>query len=125
MASLAGFIPKLADQLGVKSSTLDERQKALVRAGLLAAKPGRGPGSGVKATPDSVAMMLISMLAPSGLAKTHLETKAIAKLKSRESSDSRQDWRPCPLTGQKTFGAAVSAILKDESIASRVHTVHV
>lgn len=115
MASMAGFIPGLAEMLGVKASTLDERQKALVRAGLLTTKPGRGPGSGVKATPESVAMLLISMLAPGGLAQTHLEAKAIAKLESEGEA--------CRLTGKKTFKASLSAILADEGLARYVGAI--
>jgi hypothetical protein len=112
MASLAGFIPVLAEKLEVKASTLDERHKALVRAGLLTAKPGRGPGSGVKATPESVAMLLISMMGPNGLAQTHLECKAIARLSNAFP-------HRCPLTHKKTLAAALAAIIANEELGKQ------
>jgi hypothetical protein len=61
------------------------------------------------------------MLAPSGLAQTHIETKAIAKLKSKEVSNrGAAIERACPLTGKGTFGSAIAALLADENLAERV-----
>jgi hypothetical protein len=119
MTSLAGLIPDLAQNLCVSPNAIYERQRALMRADLLAFKPGRGPGSGVEATPESVALLLISILAPGGLARAHTEVRAIAKLKSTGNQSA------CPLTGKRTFGAALAAILANEDLAQRVELLSV
>ena len=90
--SLKSLIPLLAQTLETTPAALYERQRALVRAGLIAAEPGRGPGSGVRATPHSVAMLLLSLLATGSLSETEKQTKALANLKSKDG---------CPITGKK------------------------
>jgi hypothetical protein len=122
--SLKSIIPALAFTVGMTPAGLYERQRALVRARLIKAERGRGPGSGVRATPESLAMLLISLLATDSLSEVESRTKAVALLKSKETS------KRCPLTGQATFAAAVSAILGSDDIADRVlgvsveHTKH-
>src|ERR1700686_3926052 len=59
--SLQGCLPDIADVLNANRTTLYERQRALVREGLLEALPGHGRGSGVRATPESIAMLTIGM----------------------------------------------------------------
>jgi hypothetical protein len=104
MPSLKSLIPSLAAALQLSPAALYERQRALVRAGLLQIKPGRGPGSGVPATASSVAMLLISVIATTSLSEVGEQTRIVANLKSADG--------PCPLTGEKTFAAALTAILK-------------
>src|SRR5215211_4926587 len=58
--SLKALIPAIAQVLEMNPATLYERQRALVRSGLLKTKSGRGPGSGVRASADSVAILLIA-----------------------------------------------------------------
>ena len=106
MASLKGLIPGLAKSTGMTPAALYERQRALVRAGLLHTRPGRGPGSGVPADAQSVATLLISVLATGSLSEVEEQTKAIANLKSLDGR--------CPVTGKRTFGAALTAALKSE-----------
>jgi hypothetical protein len=79
MNSLKSIIPALSNFLLFSEHALYERQRALVRGGLLKAKEGRGPGSGVKATPESVAMLVISVLATDSLSDVIAETSTIAK----------------------------------------------
>lgn len=79
MNSLKSIIPLLSDILGLSEHALYERQRALVRAGLLKATEGRGPGSGVKATPEAVAMLIISVLATDNLSDVALMTAALAR----------------------------------------------
>src|SRR5262245_62088547 len=88
-----------------------ERQRALVRAGLLHTRPGRGPGSGVPADAKSVAMLLISVLATGSLSEVEEQTKAIANLKSVSGR--------CPVTGKKTFAAALIATLNSKQLFDR------
>lgn len=83
-----------------------------MRAGLIHSEGGRGPGSGVRATADSISMLLIALLATDSLSETEEHTKLFAGLKSTS--------KECPLTGKKTFASAVAAILDSEDLARRV-----
>src|SRR5665811_548736 len=85
MTSLKLFIPSLAKVLRVNRHALHERQRVLMREDLLAVVPGRGPGSGVRLSPASVAMLLISFLATDTLAGAGPETRHLAKAKLIES----------------------------------------
>jgi hypothetical protein len=70
MASLKAFLPVLARILGTTPDALYSRQRALVNLGLLAIREGRGPGSGVELSADSVGVMLIACLCSDTLAGT-------------------------------------------------------
>jgi hypothetical protein len=113
--SLQGCLPALAEVLNVNRTTLYERQRALVREGLLDALPGHGRGSGVRATPESVAMLTIGMLASVNLADVGPLARSFSEAGSIASK--------CPLTGGKTFRAALSQIFSDDSIAKRVNGI--
>jgi hypothetical protein len=115
--SLKSFIPNVARGLNVTPASLYERQRVLVRAGLLHSKGGRGPGSGVRANPESVAMLLISLLASGSLSETEEHTTVVAKLKSRTTR--------CILTGKRTFATALTAVLASEEIAKNVGWIDV
>jgi hypothetical protein len=117
MASLKSLVPSLAEALGMTSAALYERQRALVRAGLLDAKPGRGRGSGVTADAKSVAMLLVSVLATDSLSETESQAKIVANLKSETD--------PCPLTGKKTFASALASALALEDTAKRIRWLEV
>ena len=106
MASLKSVLPSLAKALSISPLALYERQRALVRAGLLKSRPGRGPGSGVLATPESLAMLLIAVAATSSLSEVEEQASIIANLKSVDGR--------CPLTNKKTFAAALTEALKSE-----------
>lgn len=116
--SLKGFIPSLARELQVTPAALYERQRALVRSGLLQSDGGRGPGRGLAASPKSVSLLLSSLLAQDGLSGAEKHTKALANLKSVDSGG-------CPLTGQKTFARAFAEVLANEEIAKQVPRVTV
>jgi hypothetical protein len=115
--SLQGCLPALAEVLNVNRTTLYERQRALVREGLLDALPGHGRGSGVRATPESVAMLTIGMLASVNLADVGPLARSFSEAGSIASK--------CPLTGGKTFHAALSRIFSDDLIAKRVNGISV
>ena len=83
--SLKAFIPTLAKVLEMNPTNLYERQRALVRAGLLKIERGRGPGSGVRGTPESAALLLISLLATVNLSKAGIRTRIVANLKNKEA----------------------------------------
>lgn len=62
MQSLKTFLPKLSEIIGVTIDQAYERQRILVKARVLKARPGRGPGSGVPATPRNIALLLIALM---------------------------------------------------------------
>ena len=71
----------------------------------------------MRATPESVALLLIALSATSSLAEREEQTARIMNLKSTT--------KRCPLTGKKTFSAALAAVLASEELAKRVQTVSV
>lgn len=115
--SLKAFIPKLAKTLGMNPTALYERQRALIRGGLLKTKAGHGPGSGVRLSPESVAMLLISVMATDSLVQVEERTEVFARLKSIKGV--------CPLTGKKTFASALAAVFASENLSKRVANVFV
>src|SRR5258708_24447953 len=115
--SLQGCLPDIAEVVNANRTTLYERQRALVREGLLEALPGHGRGSGVRATPESMAMLTIGMLASVSLADVGPLARSFSEAGSIASK--------CPLTGAKTFHAALSRIFSDESLAKRVNGISV
>jgi hypothetical protein len=59
--SLKGYSVELADYLGITPLAVYERQRTLVRLGILPLE-GKGPNRGVRATPSAVAPVLIAAL---------------------------------------------------------------
>jgi hypothetical protein len=111
-SSLKPFLARLARVLVTSEGTLYERQRALVREGLLESLPGQGRGSGVRASPDSLAMLLISFLSSVGLTDAALLTKETSKAKAVTGK--------CPLTGATTLREAVAKILADPALFDQV-----
>jgi hypothetical protein len=111
VASLKSFIPNLARVLDMKPAAIYERQRALVRAGLLDQRSGHGPGSGVLATPRSFGLLLISIMATPNLSEVERQTRIVANLRSRTKG--------CPLTGKGTCASALTAVLESEELANR------
>jgi hypothetical protein len=107
----------LTRELNMTSDALYERQRALMRAGLLKSEEGWGPGSGVRATPHSVAMLLVAVLAADSLSEVAESTKRFALLKAEKGV--------CPITGKKTFGTALAAILASPRLSQHAHTITV
>ena len=109
MKSLKGYTPGLARLLGTTPQALYERQRALVRAGMFGidnvnVKDGRGPGSGVRGTAPSVALLLIGVLACDGLVGMERRVRDIAGTKP-------VDTKRCPLTQTPTFLDALARII--------------
>ena len=115
LKGLSGYY--LARKLDMTPDSLYERQRALTRAGLIKGKEGWGPGSGVRATPHSVAMLLIAVMAADSLSDVVESTKRYAWLKAERGV--------CPITGKKTFGSALVAILASPRLAQDAHTIRV
>ena len=115
--SLKSLIRHVSAFTGMSEAAVYERQRALVRAGLLKTERGRGPGSGVRGTPESVALLLISLLATGNLSEAGVSTRIFANLENKEGS--------CPLTGKRTFAEAVTAILASKELAQKITAINV
>src|SRR4051794_1188800 len=85
--SLHGYAPDLARLLGLSPAAVYERQKALARAGLLMAREGRGPGSGVRADVRGIALLLISVLATDSLTEAKQRAGEIASAQLSKGSE--------------------------------------
>jgi hypothetical protein len=110
--SLKSCIQELARILGEKPDALYERVRALDREGLLKSVPGKGPGSGVRATPDAFAMLLIAaMLGSVSLIESGTRARAIAKARLGVAGE--------------TFRDAIARVLADEASAASVSAVRV
>ena len=114
MASLKSYEWKLATMLGVSPASLYERQRFLTRDGFLVSEPGRGPGSGVRADPQSLSTLMISILASDSNVDTKL-TSIVGELANSAGQ--------CPLTGRFTFAKAMEHLLRNENLAAEVHSI--
>jgi hypothetical protein len=118
MISLKAFLPQLAHIFGTTPAALYERQRALMRLGVLAALAGRGPGSGVPLTADNLAPLIIALAATDNLSDTD---ERVGKL-----CDASPLFKAtCPLTGAKTFKSALAHIFGSTKIAGQVSAVFV
>jgi hypothetical protein len=104
MSSLKGYTITLARHLGTTPAALYERQRALVRVGLLDLDGRRGPGSGVRATAPSVALLLLSVLASDSLTESEERIRALARARPVGAAK-------CPYTGAKTLLDALASVL--------------
>lgn len=102
--SLNTILPEFSAALAVGTpAQIYERQRQLVRAGLLASKKGMGPGSGVAATPHNVALVLIALLAVQR-GDAVKRTKLLANAKPVDY--------PCPYTGSLNLVGVLAAIFR-------------
>jgi hypothetical protein len=117
MSSLKAFLPQLADVIGTTPAALYERQRALVRQGVLHPLVGRGPGSGVELSADAVAALLISVGAAWSLSEVD---SRIIKYCQAQSATGK-----CLLTNQKKLRGALAVILTDPNLLGRVASITV
>jgi hypothetical protein len=117
MISLKTYIPTLAYVLNLTPDALYERQRVLVREGLLTGSIGYGPGTGVQATPPSVAMLIAAAMATDNLSDIGV---LVSKLSAARPEDGT-----CSLTSAHNFGQALIGILAESEIASRVVAIEV
>jgi hypothetical protein len=115
--SLKALLPMLGRVLGETPDALYAYQRAFVRAGLLESAPGRGPGSGTSANPETLAEFLIGMLTHASLSDNVATAKAIGR--AVPGGDR------CHLTGATTFKKALAAVLVDKSLAERVNEIRI
>jgi hypothetical protein len=107
-SSFKAYAPLLAWRLGTTPAALYERQRVLVRDGMLHPSEGRGPGSGVQVGPYPVALLLVAVLATDSLAETVEKVRIFAAAKANTPDGL------CPLTGQRTFVEAIARVLDSQ-----------
>jgi hypothetical protein len=121
MISLKAFAPILADLLALTPAAIYERQRALIRAGVLPAPVGRGRGNGLPATAETAALMLIAIMVTDNLSDTDGRVQKLAEAKV----DVRARKQGCRLTKAPTFKAALTAILASEELSAAVAAIYV
>jgi hypothetical protein len=104
-SSLKAYAPLLAWRLGTTPAALYERQRALVRDGVLDQSEGHGPGSGVQVGAYPVALLLVAVLATDSLSETAEKVRFFATAKASTADGL------CPLTGEQTFVEAIARVL--------------
>jgi hypothetical protein len=107
MRSLTSFLPVLAPLFGLSEQALYERQRALVRLGMLKSPKGRGRGSGAELSPENVSRLLIAALATDSTTEIDERVQKLASAPFRGKVDQ------CPFTGTRTFGDALSFLLSE------------
>lgn len=78
---------------------------------------GRGRGSGVRLSAESLAILLISALATDSLSEVAIESADAANAKAMQ--------KKCPVTGKTTFKDALAASLKDPTLGKRIKEINV
>jgi hypothetical protein len=114
--SLKSTFPALSRIVGYTPAALYARQRTFVEAGILESTPGRGPGSGVKATPAALAEFLIALITQAALDENVACAKSIAATKHSGK---------CPLTGASTFKGALAALLAEKALVERIREVRI
>jgi hypothetical protein len=121
MNSLKASIPFVAEILRLNRYALHERQRALAGKGLLEFKPGYGPGSGTPFTPETVAVLLISMLATDSIKDSAEITSAFCN-----APLSARSWgKKSALGGALTFKAAIVNALTLDKYAEEIVMIRV
>lgn len=110
--SLKAYAPGLAKFFNTTPAAVYERQRALVRAGLIDAGLGRGPGRGVQATPRTMAVLLIGLLVTESLTEAVELTELVMHLKNENKPG-------------ETFAQALEDILRSPEKAAKVETLSV
>src|SRR5437762_2588496 len=116
MVSLTSFLPKLVPFFGISTAAIYERQRALVRLGLLPQPQGRGRGAGAQATPETAALICLSALATENLSEMDAR---IIRLACAPIDQSYYKRKYCRLTRTTEFKDALSAIIGNASLAER------
>ena len=80
--SLKEKVDTIATAVGTSHATVYDKYLALYQAGVLPSNPGKGPGSGVRATPEAAAIRLIGLMASEGLSGIDKTTRTYCNLKN-------------------------------------------
>jgi hypothetical protein len=112
--SLKEFARPLSTVTGYSPDAIYERQRELQAAGLIESPGTRGPGGGVRATPETAAILLAALLATDAKADTAEAARSLLALRT-------EDGRP----GRNTFGDALMELLREGDRARDVLEIHV
>lgn len=121
MISLKAFSPVLANVLGTTPAAIYERQRALVRQGLLPTPVGRGRGNGLPASAGTVAMIVIAMMVTDNLSETDDRVRRVAEAEFLGKRTRRGPNPRCALTGKRDFKSALVALLRMTEFPPRVY----
>lgn len=116
MSSLQASIVPLSKILGVSPHALYERQLALMGKGLLPPRTGRGPGSGAPFSAETVAVLLISMLATDSIEGSAEATRALCDARLMSVPIGQED----ELGNPQTFKAAMVNALSSDAVVSKI-----
>ena len=118
MISLKSYCGYLSTILGLTPDALYERQRGLTRSGYLSgAIAGKGPGSGIRATPTNVTKLILSTLAADSLSEIDESTRKLAAVKHSGGK--------CPVTGETRLYNALEKILSTPALAETMLSVDV
>ena len=127
--SLKSVLPDLAPAFDMSPAALYERQRAMVREGWLSGKAGKGPGSGVQATPQSVALLIVSVLATDSLSEVEAEVRQLASLRILEETG-RAEVGGVAIPGlystfseERRFDRALEALLKSPTLTEKTSRI--
>jgi hypothetical protein len=118
MISLKAFLPLISRIFSTTPAALYERQRALVRLGVLEPIDGRGPGTGVPLTAENVAALIVALAVTDNLSDTDARVAKLCQARPLFKS-------ACPFTGATTFRGALGAVLSSVQTAVRLDSVHV
>jgi hypothetical protein len=115
MSSLQASIVPLSKILGLNEHALYERQLALMGK-LLPARTGRGPGSGTPFSAETVAVLVISMLATDSIKDCAEATRALCDAKLTTCPIGQED----ELGRPQTFKAAMVNALSSDAVVDKI-----
>lgn len=118
MISLKAFLAVLSPLVGTTTGVLYERQRSLVNLGILSAKAGRGPGSGVPLSIRNVAKLVIAYAGVNSLS----EVDRVADIFSAASYNPDD---VCPLTGQREFLDVLTFLFGKPELAERIDKIEI
>jgi hypothetical protein len=125
MISLKAFLYGVAPLIGMTTAALYERQRALVKLGLLTPFPGRGPGSGVPFSAENAAAVIISVLASDSLSEVDERVVALCRAQTGDvASIGKRDAQWKAVVGEPTFHSEVANVLSGQDIQSGPARLH-
>jgi hypothetical protein len=113
MAGLKAFLPEISRIFSTTPAALYERQRALVRLGLLTGAEGRGPGSGVPLSADNLAALIIALAVTDNLSDTDARVQKLCDAAPVFKSI-------CPFTKATNLRAALAAVLSSAKLAKQL-----
>lgn len=117
MSSLKSFLFGVSPIIGISPAALYERQRALVKLGLLTPSPGRGPGSGVPLSAESVAVVIVCILAAEAL--SDVDERVAALCNAAPDTHSLSDVKRWTDLGKPTFCSEISRLLSGDQLQWR------